>query len=274
MSYNEETLFGKKTNFMDLGINGKTALVTGAGRGLGEGICLSLNKEGVRIIALSRSKEPLVVLSNKLVQCDSGANELITADLSKSGETDSVISELLNKKIQPDIIVNNAGGGMGSRDPLKTFESWEKVAKLNLECAIKINEAFIPQMQKKQWGRICHISSIAALENQGPPSYCAAKAALNAYVRSLARYVAKDNVILTTLMPGAVFTEGGYWDETTRTRPKHVENYLKERMAIQRFGTINEISDAVTFLCSDLSSFCVGTNMLVDGGQGRVFHAG
>ena len=75
-------------------------------------------------------------------------------------------------------------------------------------------------------------------------------------------------------MPGAVFTEGGYWDETTRTRPKHVENYLKERMAIQRFGTINEISDAVTFLCSDLSSFCVGTNMLVDGGQGRVFHAG
>ena len=133
---------------MDLGINGKTALVTGAGRGLGEGICLSLNKEGVRIIALSRSKEPLVVLSNKLVQCDSGANELITADLSKSDETDSVISELLNKKIQPDIIVNNAGGGIGSRDPLKTFESWEKVAKLNLECAIKINEAFIPQMQK------------------------------------------------------------------------------------------------------------------------------
>ena len=166
MSYNEVTLFGKKTNFMDLGINGKTALVTGAGRGLGEGICLSLNKEGVRIIALSRSKEPLVVLSNKLVQCDSGANELITADLSKSGETDSVISELLNKKIQPDIIVNNAGGGMGSRDPLKTFESWEKVAKLNLECAIKINEAFIPQMQK-QWGRICHISSMQLSKIKG-----------------------------------------------------------------------------------------------------------
>ena len=72
-------------------------------------------------------------------------------------------------------------------------------------------------------------------------------------------------------MPGAVFTEGGYWDDALQNRPEHVEKYLNERMAIKRFGKISEISEVVTFLCSDLSSFCVGANMLVDGGQGRVF---
>ena len=72
-------------------------------------------------------------------------------------------------------------------------------------------------MQKNKWGRICHISSFAALENQGPPAYCSAKAALNAYVRSVARYVAKDNVILTSVMPGAIFTQGGYWEKPCST---------------------------------------------------------
>ena len=144
--------------------------------------------------------------------------------------------------------------------------------RLNVEAAIDINERYIPDMQEKKWGRICHISSIAALENQGPPAYCASKAALNAYVRSLARYVSEDNVILTSVMPGAVFTDGGYWDDASVNRPEHVEKYLNERMAIKRFGTVDEIAEAVAFLCSDLSGFCVGTCMLIDGGQGRVFY--
>ena len=168
--------------------------------------------------------------------------------------------------------MNNAGGNLNYTDPLKTSEGWRKVMRLNVEVAIEINEAFIPDMQEKKWGRICHISSIAALENQGPPSYCAAKAALNAYVRSLARYVSEDNVILTSVMPGAVFTDGGYWDIASKERPDHVERYLNERMAIKRFGKISEISEAVTFLCSDHAGFCVGTCMLIDGGQGRVFY--
>ena len=144
--------------------------------------------------------------------------------------------------------------------------------KLNVEIGIEINEAFIPEMQKKKWGRICHISSISAIENQGPPSYCASKAALNAYVRSVARYISPDNVIITAVMPGAVFTEGGYWDEALQNRPKHVERYLNERMAIKRFGKLSEISEAVTFLCSEHSGFCVGTCMVIDGGQGRSFY--
>ena len=143
--------------------------------------------------------------------------------------------------------------------------------RLNVEVALEINRAFIPRMRTSKWGRICHVSSISALENQGPPAYCAAKAALNAYVRSLGRYVSADNVILTSIMPGAVFTKDGYWDTASRERPGHVEKYLNERMAIRRFGRVEEISELVAFLCSEHSSFCVGSALLADGGQGRMF---
>jgi 3-oxoacyl-[acyl-carrier protein] reductase len=143
--------------------------------------------------------------------------------------------------------------------------------RVNLEVPIELNRALIPYMREKKWGRICHISSIAGLENQGPPSYCAAKAGLIAYSRSLGRFVAKDGISMTTVLPGAVYTEGGYWDITSKTRPDHIKKYLEERMAIQRFGDPDEIGEVVAFLCSRLSSFCIGSAFLVDGGQGKVF---
>ena len=144
--------------------------------------------------------------------------------------------------------------------------------RLNVEVALEINRAFIPVMREKKWGRICHVSSISALENQGPPAYCAAKAALNAYVRSLGRFVCADNVILTSIMPGAIFTKDGYWDTALQERPDHVEKYLNERMATRRFGRVEEISELVAFLCSEHSSFCAGSALLADGGQGKSFY--
>ena len=256
---------------MELGIRGKTALVTGAGRGLGKAIALELAAEGVNIIACSRGEAGLESLMQELHQ---GQHSFISLDLSSIDAPKNVIRQVKNSVGCPDIIVNNVGGNLGYTDPLGPVSEWREVMRLNVEVAIEIHQAFIPEMQKKKWGRICHISSIAALENQGPPSYCAAKLALNAYVRSLGRYVSRDNVILTSVMPGAVYTDGGYWDDARQNRPEHVEKYLRERMAIQRFGTVEEISKAVTFMCSEHASFCVGRCLLIDGGQGRVFHQG
>jgi len=234
------------------------------------GICESLDRAGVRVIAVSRGKKGLDTLRSKLR--DDAGHEFFAIDLEKSNSVEELLSGMESKKLSPDIVVNNAGGNLNFTDPLQTMKGWKRVMRLNVEVAVELNEAFIPGMREREWGRICHISSIAALENQGPPAYCAAKAALNAYVRSVARYVSADNVIMTCVMPGAVFTEGGYWDEASRERPEHVEKYLNERMAIKRFGQLNEISEAVAFLCSEHSSFCVGTCMLIDGGQGRVFY--
>lgn len=97
---------------------------------------------------------------------------------------------------------------------------------------------------------------------------------MNAYVRGVGRYVAEHNVILTGVLPGAVFTDGGYWDEQLQNNPAHVERYINERMAIKRFGTPKEIADIVAFLVSDLSSFMVGSLVLADGGQGKAFFGG
>ena len=254
---------------MDLGISGKTALVTGASRGLGAAICRSLDSAGVRVIACSRNVNHLKNLVHSLTP----SNHLyFVTDLSTFESTRELIRELDDQKIQIDIIVNNVGGNLNLTSPLMPSEDFWKVMHFNMSAAIELNSHFIPAMQQKNWGRICHISSISALENQGPPAYCAAKAALNAYLRSLARFVCPDNVIITGIMPGAVLTEGGYWDDAQRDRPEHVSKYLKERMAIQRFGTEKEISEAVAFMVSEHASFLVGSILLADGGQGRVFY--
>jgi 3-oxoacyl-[acyl-carrier protein] reductase len=256
---------------MNLGIAGKLALVTGAGRGLGEGICRSLAQEGVRILATSRTAADLDRLVEELGGAADG-HKALPLDIAAADSPVKLIAYAQAQGLQPDIIVNNVGGNLGYTDPLGPVGEWQQVMRLNVEVALEINRAFIPQMQARKWGRICHVSSISALENQGPPAYCAAKAALNAYVRSLGRYVAADNVILTSVMPGAVFTKDGYWDAALRERPAHVEKYLNERMSIRRFGRVEEISELVAFLCSDRSSFCVGSALLADGGQGRVFY--
>lgn len=256
---------------MDLGIKGKFALVTGAGRGMGDGICRSLAKEGVRILATSRTASDLEQLLKELGGREAG-HLVLPLDVAAPDGPEKLIEFAQIRGFQPDIIVNNVGGNLGFTDPLGPVDEWQRVMRLNVEVALEINRAFIPRMQVRKWGRICHVSSIAALENQGPPAYCAAKAALNAYVRSLGRYVCADNVILTSVMPGAVFTKDGYWDQASQERAVHVEKYLNERMAIRRFGRVDEISELVTFLCSNHSSFCVGSALLADGGQGRVFY--
>jgi len=254
---------------MHLNISGKRALVTGASRGIGEAICKTLAREGAEIMACSRNINDLELLLKELVGND---HKIFQVDFSDNSSLLNLIDTLIERNLFPDIIVNNVGGNLNFTNPLGPISEWRQVFHLNLDVAFQINAAFIPFMIDKNWGRICHISSISALENQGPPAYCAAKSALNAYVRSLGRYVSQHNVILTSVMPGAIFTKGGYWDEAMQNRPDHVSKYLNDRMAIKRFGEVSEISEAVVFLCSELASFCVGSCLLIDGGQGRTFH--
>lgn len=254
---------------MDLEIKDKTALVTGAGRGLGAAICRSLAKEGVRIVACSRTKSDLQTLIHTLP--NSEKHKYIAIDLSKDAGTDDLIGFIDGSNVEVDILVNNVGGTLNINDPFQNIRDFRSVMQLNLDVAVSLNSVLIPKMQERKWGRVCHISSISALENQGPPAYCAAKAALNAYIRSIGRYVSPDNVIVTGVMPGAVLTEGGYWEDALRDRPDHVQKFLSERMASKRFGKEEEISELVTFMVSEQASFLVGSILLADGGQGRVF---
>ncbi|GGF52374.1 SDR family NAD(P)-dependent oxidoreductase [Alteromonas lipolytica] len=259
---------------MNLNINNKLALVTGASGGLGRAIAQSLCAEGASVIWVARSEQTLKSLTAQAEQEYGTKQYAVCADLKDKAGALKLIDALEQQGLQPDIVVNNVGGNLDMPDPLSPTDSWRDVMEFNLFNAIEINNALLPSMRSKKWGRICHVSSIASLENQGTPMYCAAKAALNAYVRSVGRYVSADNVIMTAVLPGAVFTEGGYWDTTLQERPEHVEKYLNERMAIKRFGTPEEISNFVAFLVSEHASFAVGSAVLLDGGQGRVFFEG
>ena len=253
---------------MDLGIKGRKALVTGGGRGLGRSIAECLAREGVRVAVVSRTKADIAGFVGAR---ESGQRYGIACDLMADGAPARMVGELAESFGYPDIVVHNVGGTLDITDPFCSAADWRRVYRFNLEIAIELNLLLVPRMQKQKWGRVVHVSSIASLENQGTVPYCSVKAALNAYTRSFGRYVSADGVCISAVLPGAVFTDGGYWDKTSRERPEHVARYLDERMAIKRFGKPDEIGEVVAFLCSEHASFVVGSAVLVDGGQGRAF---
>ena len=254
---------------MDLMISGRRALVTGAGRGLGRAIAQCLAREGARVAAVSRTRADVDSLVAGLGGAAAG-HLAVAMDLVPEGAPAQLVHALDNAGFGPvDIVVHNMGGTLDVTDPFCPVEDWRRVYRFNFEVAAELNRMLVPGMQKRRWGRVVHVSSISAMENHGPVTYCAIKAALTAYTRSFGGVVAPDGVVVSAILPGAVFTEEGYWDRASKERPEHVKKFLTERQRIGRFGRTEEIGNCVAYLCSDLASFNTGSIIPIDGGQGR-----
>ncbi len=254
---------------MELGLQGKRAIVTASGRGIGRAIALALAKEGVKVVVVARTASDIQNVVN-MMGGNSKGHLGVAMDLMAENSANELMSKLQKVSWGPvDIVVHNLGGTLDIRDPFCTVEEWRKVYRLNFEVAVELNRLLIPLMQQRKWGRAVHISSISAMENHGPVTYCAFKAALTAYTRSMGGVVAPDGVVMSAVLPGAVFTEKGYWDITSKENPQHVHKYLTERQRIGRFGQPEEIANYVTYLCSPLASFNTGSIVPIDGGQGR-----
>jgi NAD(P)-dependent dehydrogenase (short-subunit alcohol dehydrogenase family) len=250
---------------MQLGMEDKRALVTGASRGLGRAIALTLAREGAKVAVISRTASELSVLLEEMGG-ESKGHQSVAADLMAEGEPVRALDEAVSKSGPLDIVVHNLGGTLSIKDLFCPVADWRRVWRLNFEIALEINRVVIPGMQSRKWGRVVHISSIAAVRGRSSIPYAVVKAAVNAYTRDLGRAVAADGVVVTAVMPGPILAKNGHWDVQSRENPEYVKTYVKERIAVQRFGTPQEIGEFVVFLCSEHASFFAGAVIPIDGG--------
>lgn len=255
---------------MDLGIKGKTALITGGCNGIGKAISIDLAKEGVNLFVTSRNEKNIINLKKELSDLDVKITGITLNFFDKNWF--EVLSNAL-KDIDIDILVNNVGHNLSITDPYCEIEDWNKIFQLNFYTHVKIINFLVSKMKKNDWGRIVNITSCAGLENSGPVTYTVAKSALTAYTRTMGRILATEakNVVMSAIFPGVVLTEGGHWERVLKENPEHARTYLKERCPLGRFGNINEISPVVVFYCSELASFSHGAIVPVDAGQSRHF---
>lgn len=255
---------------MDLGIKGKKAVVTGAGRGIGESIAFNLAQEGAKVAVISRTESDLKQLIEKMGGKEKG-HYMIVCDLTEENKPKEIFEELKENFGLPDILVNNLGSTLNITNPFCSIEDWRRIYRINFEVAVEFNNLFIPSMTEKKWGRIVNIASTAGMENNGPITYCTMKAALTGYTRSLGRVLAKTGIVVSAIMPGAILTKGGYWDIALKERSEHAEKYLKERCPTRNFGEPDDIGTMTIVLCSNQAKFCQGSIFPVDGGQSRHF---
>jgi NAD(P)-dependent dehydrogenase (short-subunit alcohol dehydrogenase family) len=255
---------------MDLRLNGKKAVITGGAVGIGRAIALDLAKEGVEVFFTSRNAEKIERTLSELQAISSG-HVGFQCDIGVGNNAQEIITTVKETFGDIDILINNAGSTQGITDPYCPTEDWRKIFRLNLEVPVELNNSFIPHMKSQDWGRIINITAGAALENSGPVPYCASKAALTAYTRSMGRILAieADNVIMVAVLPGVIVTEDGHWGGKYDVDSEHAKKYLNDRCPLGRFGSPDEISSHVVYLCSEQSTFAHGGIFLVDAGQAK-----
>ena len=260
---------------MNLGIEDKKVLVTGASQGIGKEIALQFSNEGCLVTIIARSKEKLEEVLVEMGGEENG-HQVYAVDLMPEGAPTKVVKELVEKNINYDIVVHNVGGTLEVRDPLSPVIDWYNVWRFNAGIAIEMNHILIPLMQKRKWGRVVHISSEAAVGLRGCPAYGASKAYLNAYSKVLGKNVAKEGVVVSAIAPGAIDAPGGHWDEnndensktaeTMRAFLRKKEDFLRHHQSIGRLGRPEEIACFALFMASKHVTFANGTIIYVDGG--------
>jgi NAD(P)-dependent dehydrogenase (short-subunit alcohol dehydrogenase family) len=256
---------------MKIDLSGKIALVTGGATGIGKGIAIALSKANATVIITSRKKTDI---QNTLKVLGRENSFGFNIDLSKKKNVKILYKKIKSKFSKVDILINNIGHTLNIKDPFVDVKKWEEVMNLNFFTTVNVTNNFIKDMKKNNWGRIINITSIAGLEISGPSTFNASKAALTAYTRSVGRQLAleKRNIVMTAVAPGVVITEKGHWNPKN-IKSKHAKQYLKNRTALGRFGTMDELVGIIVFLSSEYASFFHGSILQPDGGQSRQYMA-
>ena len=253
---------------MDLGIKGKTALVTGGSRGLGRQIALSLAREGVNVAICGRTKDTLTKTAKELSGLGVKAASVM-ADVAKPSEMDALHKEAVRQLGPVDILVNNAGGSI-SRAGVDgaSLAEFQATFDLNVFGGYRLMQLCIPHMKQQRWGRIVNIASIWGREYGGNVGYMAAKAALIAATKHAGVTLAKHGILVNSIAPGSIEHPEGGWEKFKKDNPPEVvKAFIEKNLPMGRFGWPEPVGDLVAFLASERAGLITGACIVVDGGQ-------
>lgn len=256
---------------MDLGLEGKVAIVTGASRGIGLAIAAGLAAEGATAVISARTEGPLREAAERARAGAPGEVHAIAADLTRAGDVERLVRETVERYGGVDILVNNLGGSRAG--PGKFLEvgddGWQGMVELNLMPSVRATRLAVPEMRKRGGGRVIFITSIYGRETGGGVTYNAMKSALNSLAKTLSRELAPDNINVNAIAPGSILFPGGGWDQRQRADPEGIAAFVKQDIAKGRFGRPEEVASVAVFLASEAASWVTGACINVDGGQSR-----
>ena len=248
---------------MDLQLSGKTALVTGASRGIGRAIALGLAREGVKLAITARRVNLLEELAREIVSGRAAEPLVLESDLYQDGSAEKLAQAAEKALGRVDILVNAAGGSRPY--PFEaTKEQWAEGLLVNFIRLRELSHAVIPAMRTHGWGRIVNITGTS--EPRSLNAANSAKAAVHAWAKGLSREMAKYGITINSIQPGRIMSE-----QIVRFHPteENRRKFAEENIPMGRFGEPEELANLAVFLASPRAGYITGTVTPVDGGMSR-----
>ncbi len=247
---------------MDLGIAGKTALVSGASSGIGRGIALALAAEGVRVAIAARRGNLLEEVAGEILARGGAQPVAIECDFMREDAPAAMARAALEGLGSVDILVNNAGGSR--KFDLDTSEAqWNEAITLNFTRQRQLTHRLLAQMTARKWGRIVNITGKS--EPEGINGAFAAKAAMHAWAKGLSREVGKHGITVNSIPPGRIMSEQILRNYT----PEYRKWQSEHEIPVGEYGQPEDIANLVCFLASPRARYITGTVIPVDGGLRR-----
>ncbi|AST92087.1 3-oxoacyl-[acyl-carrier-protein] reductase [Sutcliffiella cohnii] len=243
-------------------LKGKTAIVTGASRGIGKAIAIDLAKEGANVIVNYSGSEAKANEVVDEIKSLGGSAIVYRANVANIDEVQSMVKEAVSQFGSVDILVNNAGITRDNLIMRMKEDEWDDVININLKGVFNSTKAVTRQMMKQRAGRIINIASVVGVSgNPGQANYVAAKAGVIGLTKTTAKELASRNITVNAVAPGFITTD------MTDKLPEEVRQEMLKLIPLSRFGEAKDISSVVKFLASDSSAYMTGQTLHVDGGM-------